>query len=75
MSVDFYKEMLDHSKMTSFYSDRKKAYRALIGEMRSNDFRAKILGLILEIAATCKISEESFFHAVHLAENALTKIY
>ena len=72
MSFNFFKDMLDHERTTTFFSERKKAFRAMIDSMTQ---RTRTLDWLLTIAAICNISDEAFFHAVHLAESALTHFH
>ena len=64
--------MLDEEKATSFFIERKKAYRAMVDGIPK---RAKLMDWLLAVSAHLNISDEAFFHAVHLAESALTHFH
>ena len=73
-SINFYKEQLS-MQTTPFWSARKQAYRAVIDKIRADGQRTIMLEWLLSVAIQYKISDEAFFHGVHLAENALVSFH
>lgn len=75
LSVIIFNNVLSQEKLTSFYSDRKMAYRAVIDKINVQRSRTNIMDWLVVVTSNLHISDEAFFHGIHLAESALTHFH
>ena len=49
--------------------------KLVIEAISEGNLRVEILAFMLRVAASCEMSDETFFHSVHMAEKVLTKLH
>ena len=47
----------------------------MIETISEGNLRVEILAFMLRVAASCDMSDETFFHSIHMAEKVLTKLH
>ena len=55
--------------------EARENLKLVIETISEGNLRVEILAFMLRVAASCEMSDETFFHSVHMAEKVLTKLH